>query len=569
MQMQWKITQPDDALVRHLQQQLKCHPITATVLANRGMVSPEQAARFMQPKLDQLPSPGELKGMQAATQRIYSALQNNEKILVFGDYDADGVTATALLVNFLRAVGAQVVAHIPHRIDEGYGLQPMHINQLATPADIRLIITVDCGSSSHPAVAAAKRFGIDVIVTDHHNIDIAPEACAVINPKLPGQPEALSVLAGVGVAFYLVIALRTALREQGWWKEQKEPNLKALCDLVAIGTIADMVPLTGVNRILVKAGLDQINTSARPGIVALRQVYGNGSGPITSEDISFRLTPRINAAGRMAHAGIALELLNATAADKAQSLAETLDQLNTRRQSIERDLFNRIVKQIENRPDLMAHKTLLLADPGWHEGVLGIVASRLAAQFHRPVILLATNNDVGKGSGRSVPAIDLFSAISQCADLLVKFGGHRQAAGLTVKTQNIGKLQAAFETAVAELASTPDTGPCLTIDAEIRLNQITPRLMNELAQIEPFGETNPAPLFMASDIRVVTGAIVGQRHRRMTLVQSGDGDRPIDAIQFNLTPDTPRAASFGQLAFRLQWNRYNDQKKVQLVVEGT
>jgi single-stranded-DNA-specific exonuclease len=413
MQMQWKISQPDDALVRQLQQHLKCHPITATVLANRGINSAEQADRFMQPRLEQLPSPMELKGMQAATQRILSALQHDEKILVFGDYDADGVTATALLVNFLKAAGARVSAHVPHRIDEGYGLQPMHINQLATPNDIRLIITVDCGSSGHQAVTAAQRFGVDVIVTDHHNIDTAPDACAVINPKLPGQPETLFDLAGVGVAFYLAIGLRMVLREQGWWQQRKEPNLKTLCDLVAIGSIADMVPLTGINRILVKAGLDQINTSPRPGLEALRKISGIHSGPLTSDDISYRLTPRINAAGRMAHAKVALELLNAPTADAASALADTLNQLNGRRQSIERDIFKRIAKQIESRPDLMAHKTLLLADPGWHEGVLGIVAARLAARFHRPVVLLTTKDDVGKGSGRSIPAIDLFSAISQ------------------------------------------------------------------------------------------------------------------------------------------------------------
>ncbi len=569
MQMQWKITQPENTLVRKIQEHLDCHPITATVLANRGINTPEQADRFLYPRLDELPSPWELKGMRAATRRIYTALLNKEKILVFGDYDADGVTATALLVDFLTVSGARVDAHLPHRIDEGYGLQPKHINQLAAPANIKLIITVDCGSSSLEAITAAERFGIDVIVTDHHNIEKPPAACAVINPKLPDQPQSLSGLAGVGVAFYLAIALRMVLREKGWWNPQNiEPNLKTLCELVAIGTVADMAPLTGANRILVKAGLRQINTSPRPGLDALRQVCGIHAGPITSEDISFRLTPRINAAGRVAHANVALDLLNSTKTDQANVLAETLHQFNSRRQSIEREMFDSIVKRIESRPDLMDRKSLLMADPSWHEGVLGIVAAKLAVRYQRPTILLATSGDVGKGSGRSIPAINLFEAVSQCAAVLEKYGGHPQAAGLTVKTANIGKLQTAFENAVVQMSCSGDQLPHLAIDAEIRLDQITPQLLNELETIEPFGETNPAPLFLARNVRVASGAIVGKCHRRMTLLQSGHRGKPLDAIHFNLTPETPKANNFEQLAFRIQWNRYNGNKKIQLVVEG-
>lgn len=569
MQTQLKIRQPEDDLVREIQQHLNCHPITATVLANRGLTSGELADRFMRPKLNQLPSPWELKGMRAATERISLALQREEKILIFGDYDADGVTAASLLTLFLKAAGGRVETHLPHRIEEGYGLQPKHINQLAAPAGINLIITVDCGSSSQQAITAAQRFGIDVVVTDHHNVNDPPEAFAVINPKLPGQPVALADLAGVGVAFYLAIGLRMALREHGWWEGRKEPNLKQWSDLVAIGTIADMVPLTGVNRILAKTGMDQLNTHPRPGLAALCKASGIRSAPISSDDISYRLTPRINAAGRMAHAGIAMELLNVTEPDTARRLAETLNQLNSRRQSIERDIFSRIAKQLEGRPDLRERKTLLLADPSWHEGVLGIVAAKLTARFHLPVILLASGDELAKGSGRSIPSIDLFQAVSQCADLLEKFGGHHQAAGLTVQTRNIGKLQNAFEQAVLDITPAGDTTPCLPVDAEIHLNQITPQLVNELEAIAPFGETNPPPLFLARELRVVSAAIVGKYHRRMTLVQPGQNGRPVDAIQFNLAPDTPRPNSFGQLAFHVQWNRYNGQKKIQLVVEST
>ena len=567
MQMQCEILQPDPELVRQIQHQLDCHPILATVLANRNLASAGQAADFLDPTLQSLPNPMELTGMREAADRIHAAMKNNERILVFGDYDADGVTATAVLVGFLRCAGADVCAHLPHRMLEGYGLQPDHITQLVVPKKIGLIITVDCGSSSHEAVEAAKRFGIDVIVTDHHNIESRPDAVAVINPKLPRQPESLVPLAGVGVAFYLTIGLRMILRENGWWKDRKEPNLSALCDLVAIGTIADVVPLVGVNRILTKTGLRQMNQCPRPGIEALKLASGIRSRSIGSDDISFRLTPRINAAGRIAHAKTAFELLTAPTLDIAQQTADMLDQLNKRRQGIEQQTFDQILRQLASRPDLLDRKTLLLADNNWHEGVLGIVAAKLASHFHRPVVLVSTRDSMGKGSGRSIPGIDLYRALEDCRDLLERFGGHRMAAGLTVQHDNIRALQAAFEQAVEQLSPSAEMAP-LTVDAELRFDQISPKLVSELERLEPFGESNPAPLFLARNVQVRSAAIVGRRHRKMSLQQYGSNSGPIDAIQFNLKSDTPRADSFEQLAFRLQWNRHNGRRQIQIMVEA-
>ena len=568
MQMQWKILQPDPAIVEAIGKHLNCSAITATILANRDISTPAQAEAFLHPALDTLPEPMALSGMQAAVERICKALEQKEKILVFGDYDADGVTATAVLARFLTDAGANVQAHIPHRIEEGYGLKPAHINQLAAPSKVGLIITVDCGSSSHAAVEAAHRFGIDTIITDHHEIETAPGALAVINPKMPGQHSDFQCLAGVGVAFYLVIGLRAALRANGWWNRRNEPNLIALCDMVAIGTIADMVPLTGVNRILAKAGLKQMNASTNPGIEALCAISKIDPGLISSEAIAFRLAPRINAAGRISHALAALNLLNATSSLQARKLAETLNQLNLRRQALESEIFNQITRQIDGRKDLLARNTLLLADHRWHPGVLGIVASRLTECYRRPVVLISTTDGIGKGSGRSVEGVDLFSALSQCADLLVAFGGHRMAAGLTVVPENIRKLQAEFETAVTHLAVRGDDQPPLVVDREIQFNQINARLMDELEKLEPFGTDNPPPLFAATDVQVISAAIVGQRHRRMTLRQNAGDGMPIEAIQFNLTPDTPRVESFERLAFRLQWNRYRGDKCIQIVVEG-
>lgn len=568
MQMQWKILQPDPHSVKDISQHLNCSPITASILANRCISTPAEAEAFIQPALNSLPEPMELSGMQSAVERIGTAILQHEKVLVFGDYDADGVTATAVLAAFLESAGADVQAHIPHRIEEGYGLQLKHINQLAVPSNVALIITVDNGSGSHDAVAAAHRFGIDVIITDHHEIGTVPDAVAVINPKRPNQPDALRGLAGVGVAFYLAIALRSDLRKRGWWKNRPEPNLMALCDLVAIGTIADLVPMTGVNRILTKAGLKQMNTAPNPGIQALCTCSNIGRGLISSEAVAFRLAPRINAAGRISHAMAAFNLLTASSAQTADRLATTLNQLNQRRQAVESDIYDQITAQIERRSDLLARNTLLLGDPRWHQGVLGIVASRLASRYHRPVMLVSTKEGLGKGSGRSVEGVDLFAAVSHCADLLVGFGGHRMAAGLTVVPDNIRKLQARFEAAVTNQLARGIEQPCLVIDSEIHFGQITARLMNELETLEPFGTDNPPPLFAASDVQVSSAAIVGKHHRRMTLRQPAGNGRPIEAIQFNLSPETPRMDSFERLAFRLQWNHYRGDKRIQMVVEG-
>jgi single-stranded-DNA-specific exonuclease len=569
MQMQWNILQPDPACVDMLRRHLNCHPITAAVLANRRITSPEQAGAFIQPSLEGLPAPDTLAGMPLAVERVCAAIQNNQKILIIGDYDVDGVTAAAVLFHFLTAAGAAVTCHLPHRVEEGYGFHPIHVSQLAVPRAIGLIITVDCGISSHAAVAAARRFGIDVIVTDHHTIGQSlPEAYAILNPKLNGQPSALTHLAGVGVAFYLTIALRTALRACGWWRSRPEPNLKALCDLVALGTVADVVPLIGANRILTKAGLDQINAAARPGLKALQKVSGLPQQAIGAEDIAYRLAPRLNAAGRMAHAGMAFDLLCATTPEEARHRAENLNVLNQRRQQIENKMLTDVIARVESRPDLLAGKSLVLAGTNWHMGVLGIVAAKLASRYYRPVILISTQGEVGKGSGRSIPGVDLHAALSRCSTLLTAFGGHRLAAGLTVPTAAIETLRSAFDAAVSDLSPPEPLYPQLTIDGELRFEQITPELIGELERLEPFGTDNPAPLFMARDVHVSTACMVGQRHRRMALCQAHHSGQTVAAIQFNLAEDCPRAAFFERLAFRVQWNRYRGEKSIQLVVEA-
>ena len=569
MQMQWNILQPDPSVVSHIQKELECGPVVATVLANRGIKNAEDASGFLNPSLEGLPSPEELEGIDRATDRIVSALQKRERILVIGDYDADGVTATAVLVSFLEAAGASVDFHLPHRVHEGYGFHPIHIAQLAAPKKIDLIITVDCGSASHEAVQAAGRFGIDVIVTDHHNIETdAPNALAVINPKNGGRQQSLRELAGVGVAFYLAIALRTALRNHGWWKERPEPNLKSLCDLVAIGTIADIVPLKGVNRILTKAGLEQINTGARPGIRSILAASGIRHSDISSEDIAFRLAPRINAAGRMAHAKLAFDMLTTPDHAMAESLSETLNSLNQKRQGVENQIYEDIVQTLNARPDLLQRSCLFMTGQDWHEGVLGIVAAKLTTHYNRPVILVSTQSGIGKGSGRSIPQLDLFEALSRCADLMEKFGGHQCAAGLTVLPENIGRLKTKFERAVETMLSGQTLKRCIDIDVEIGFEQITPSLVDAISRLEPFGAENPAPVFLARDVHVAKAYTVSGRHRKMMLCQNGGNAATLQAIHFNLSPDAPRPSFFEQIAFRLQWNHYRGNREIQIVMEA-
>ncbi|MDA8138659.1 MAG: single-stranded-DNA-specific exonuclease RecJ [Desulfobacteraceae bacterium] len=568
MQMQWKILQPDRTLVREIQQRLQCHPITATVLANRQIGSIDEAQHFIQPGLDKLPAPATLKGLERAVERIVHAIRAKERILVFGDYDADGITATSVLYNFLLSAGADVFYHLPHRAQEGYGLKPVHITQLAVPKRASLIITVDCGSSSFEAVATANKFNIDVIITDHHNLDKnLPLAFTILNPKMEGQPDALFDLAGVGVAFYLIIALRSALRSIGWWNGRGEPNLKAYCDLVAIGTVADMVSLKGVNRVLTRTGLDQICNAPRPGIQALLAASGIQHHCISSEDIAFKLAPRVNAAGRMAHAQLAFDLLNSIDEESANTLAQDLNLLNRHRQETENRIYQYIVDNLDRRPDFLSRKTIVLAGTDWHQGVLGVVAAKLVARYHRPAIVLSASDDGAKGSGRSVPQLDMYAAVERCAHLLQTFGGHRMAAGLSLRTENIGQFQTAFENAVTEMSGSPMI-PELEIDCEIDLDQINGQLIDELENLSPFGMDNPQPLFMARDVRVMKAAIVGQHHRRMQVCQPHQVAMPMTAMQFNIPPDAPRPGTFERLAFHLQWNRYRSKKEAQLVVEA-
>ena len=569
MKKHWQMLNPDFVQVHELSQKLSCHAVTASVLINRNISDLKAAEEFLDPSLNNLRSPFSLLDLDIAISRIYKAILGKEKILIFGDYDVDGVTATVILLNFLRYAGADVSYYIPHRVTEGYSIQPAHISSYARPRKIDLIITADCGSDGHEAVSAANRCGIDMIITDHHTIaENIPPALAVINPKRRGCPAGLQMLAGVGVAFFLLICLRTHLREKGFWQERPEPNLKKYCDLVALGTVADMVPLVEENRILCRTGLEQIHAGGRPGLKALLEASAVSNDYLDADDIAYRLAPRLNAAGRMDHAARAVELLTAENMEIAKEKAHNLNVLNQRRRIIEQGILVEIQRYLENNSSLLQQRSLVLAGEGWHAGVLGIVASQMVNIYYRPVVLITTRNGIGTGSGRCLPGLNLYSALRSCKQYLENFGGHSMAAGLKIREENINDFQSAFESAIRRTAESEDLTPTLPIDSELDLAMISDTLVDELESLMPFGTENPEPLFLAANVEVVSSKVVGKNHQRMLLRRSMTPRAPAyAAIQFNFDSQVNTKQHLSQIVFKLRWNRWKNKKTVQLVVE--
>ena len=567
----WDIQQPDPDRVRQLCQQLGLDPLAAHLLVNRGIATVDAARRFLDPALSAIKAPPSITDIETAAARTARALINTEKILIFGDYDVDGVTGTAVLLDFIGQAGGRVAHYIPHRRREGYGLKAGHIDAVAVPGKFALIITVDCGISSHEAVEAANRRGIDVIITDHHMPDgPLPPALAVVNPKREDCPACLEHLAGVGMAFYLLIQLRTHLRQTGFWQGRREPNLKHLCDLVALGTVADMVPLVKENRTFAQTGLRLMAQNPRPGLLALMDASRVDACHIEADDISFRLAPRLNAAGRMAHADLAVDLLTTTDAPTAQRLARKLDALNRTRQETERDIVAQIIDRLERDPQAQSRPAILIRDTHWHEGVLGIAAARLVRRYAKPVILVTGRETLARGSARSLPGIDIFALLQACADLLHAFGGHAMAAGLTIAIDQWDAFRRRFEAYLEAQTAPADFIPHLAIDMEIALDAIDQRLFDTLALLRPFGQGVPEPVFMARDVEVVRQQTVGGKHRRLQL-RSPDGIRRriFPAIEFNVADEGRLPNRLRKVAFHVRRHNWNGSQGHQLHIVAT
>ena len=572
MQKRWHILSPDPKQVSTLAKSLGCQPAVATVLINRGICDPDHAAVFLNPSLSHVRSPYLMKDIDRAVERILVAVRGNEKVLILGDYDADGITATTLLFEFLTYLDADVDYYIPNRLTEGYGLRRDYIEKHAVPDGIDLIITVDCGISSFDAVGAARRAGIDVIITDHHEApSVMPEAFAILDPKQPDCPSGFSWLAGVGVAFNLALALRKRLRDEGFWNNRPEPNLKAACDLVAIGTVADMVPLVEENRIYVKAGLEAIASDTRPGIKALLDVCKMPNRSLDSRGLAFKLVPRLNAAGRLSHGSIGIDLLTTSNMETARAIANDLNRENIERQKIESRILSEIMQHLKSNPELLEQRSLVLDQQGWHQGVVGIAASRLVDRYYRPVVVISVADGIGHGSARSPNGFDLYEGLNDCAQHLEKFGGHKMAAGLTLRAENIPAFRRDFERIVCQKTTPEDFVPELVIDGEVSATDISPELADGLETLAPFGTGNPEPLFVLSDMDVLSTRVVGANHLHMRLRPSNpskmDQAEPLDAIFFNMGAEKPHPAHLDRVACHVRWNRWGGRKRIQLVIK--
>ena len=494
-------------------------PLTAKVLYNRGIRSVEEAERFLGASLDHMRSPFLFQDMQKAVERISQAIHDREKVLVYGDYDVDGLTSAAVLIHFLRAAGLNPLYHVPDRLNEGYGFHAENIPAFHQQG-VQLIITVDCGVSDADTVRLAGRYGINVIVTDHHECPPnLPPALAVLNPKVPESNFPFRDLAGVGVAFYLVVALRMHLRESGIWRKDTQPNLLQYLDLVALGTLADMVPLQEENRLFVKHGLRMITRADRPGVMVLKEQAGI-EGPVNqTRPVVYRIIPRINAPGRMGCAMDALDILLCGSLKQARRIAEVLETRNVQRRSVEdrvyREAFDLARQQLEER-DRCA---LVLWADGWHKGILGIVASRIAREVLRPVVLVSFMGDQGKGSIRSVENVKIMNAVLACNSFLEDFGGHQMAAGISIKRENIEDFGNAFEKAVLECSAMEEgMGDRLVLDLWVEdPKDLDKAVTCEIQRLAPFGNGNEEPVMGMRNMRVLKKDIVGDNHLKMTL----------------------------------------------------
>ena len=559
----WTLGEPDPAASERLRQALALHPAVARLLVRRGIAEPDAARRFLRPTLADLHDPSLLTDLEPAVERLVRGLAGRERIVVHGDYDVDGVSATVMLRRALGLLGGEVDHYIPERLADGYGLLPQTVERLHARG-VRVIVSVDCGIRSLEAAERARALGVDLIITDHHEPGARlPAALAVINPRRADCPYPDKHLAGAGVAFKLVEALCRRSGRPEW--------LPAFAKLAAIGTLADAVPLRGENRVIARVGLDRLTAGPNAvGLQALLDASGLQGRRVESDDVAFRVAPRINAAGRMRSADLAARLLLATGPDQAavaRRLAEELDTENGRRRAEEAVIAAAAQRAVGEDPRADDARLLVVWGEGWHRGVIGIVASKLVETFARPAIVLSVEGATAHGSGRSIPGFDLLAALEQCAELFSRFGGHRQAAGLQLPAERLPELRRRLAAYANARMGTEDLVHRLAIDDTLALADIRPSLVEGLRALEPFGAGNPRPVFRAARVEVVDGPrTMKEQHLRMTVRQGGARFR---AVAWRAAD---RAAFFEahraglQLAFSVVENTYQGHTSTELTV---
>ena len=552
----WRLRPADEECTRALAAGLGMRKLTARILSVRGFTTPESAASFLSPRLSDLRPPDGIADLERAIDRIILAVAKHEKVAVFGDYDVDGTTSAAILVLLLRALGLEVLARMAKRAS-GYGFSPGDAAAFAEEG-CSLILTGDCGTSDHESLSLCRARGIDVIVIDHHHVPTGESlAFALLNSHREDDTFPFKGLASCGVAFYLAAAVRTRLRADG------NPKADALdprtwLDLVALGTIADLVPLTHENRILVAAGLRELSALRRPGLAALAGIAGLNPGALGTTDVSFRLAPRLTAAGRLGDAQLSLDLLLATDRARAQELAATLDDLNRERQRIQERMWSEAATAAEA---YAGEAALVLGAEGWHQGVVGIVAAKLVDKFRKPAVVVGFNEGQGRGSARTVGGFDLYQGLSRCQEHLTAFGGHPMAAGVSLGSASLAVFRAAFVSAAAEHFASGVSGGPVEVDAVASLADLDMGLAEELGRLAPFGTANSEPLLVVPGVTVRSTRVVGASHLQLTLA---DGATVSDAIAFGMGDRDPGTGARLDVIGVAEMDEYRGRRKIRL-----
>lgn len=559
----WLAPETDEVLVQNLARDAQVSETVARILVNRGITTAEDARAFLTPSLDQLHDPMLLPDMAAGVERIVRAIEGGEKILVHGDYDVDGVTSAALLIRTLKRLGASVVHRVPHRKRDGYDIKPYNAEE-AHADGVTLIITADCGVNACSTIARAQELGIDMVVTDHHEQgDTLPKAVAVINPIRHDSTYPFRHLAGVGVALKLAQAV---VRRLG---HDDIKFMQRFLDLAALGTVADVVPLIGENRVIVKFGLDSLTRTKKVGLEALLARNGLTDKKITTYHVGFVLAPRINAVGRLDDAAIALQLMLTTNREEADSLADVLEQRNTERQQEQQKIWQSVEAKIAEK-DLDAYRAIVLSATDWNSGVVGIVASKIVERYCRPAILLTHNVEEGtvSGSGRSIEAFNMIDALNKCRDLLNRAGGHALAAGLSLDADNLPQFEERLNSLAFELITEADMAPKIVVDGEIAPSEVSWTLLKELNRLEPFGQGNPEPVFCSSGLEVIDAQRVGSDGSHLKMKVRVETDR-IDCIAFG-KGDLQPSVHVGRevdLCYNIRANSFNGYDNLQLMIK--
>ena len=566
LKRRWDLAPAQPLLAAHLGERLGVSSLLAQCLLNRGLTEPEACRAFLEPRLASLTDPFLLPDMRAAVDRLEQARQRGETVVIFGDYDVDGVTASALLQEVLEGLGWSCAVYLPHRFDEGYGLSRDAVTNCLRRHPATLLLAVDCGSTAYETVAELREQGVDVIILDHHQPGPRrPPAVAFVNPRASvgeSGPCEGRELCSVGLAFKLAHALVKEGRRRGE-AEAHGLDLRDWLELVALGTIADVVPLTGENRILVKAGLARLNRTKRPGLQALCEV-ARCAAPLDTFHVGFQLAPRLNAAGRLETAQTALDLLRASSPEAARTLATQLDDWNRERQEVERGILGEIRRRLQEgfRPE--TDWVIVEGDPEWHLGVVGIVAARLVQEFHRPALVLGGDGGYLRGSGRSIPGFDLAAALRACGDLLVRHGGHAMAAGVSLEPDRLEAFRRRLNDLARRTLAAEALCPALWLDAEVRLSDLTPEVMEELDRLKPAGPDNPPVQLVARGVSLQRPLQRFGRDRRHVRLWVTDGRAVCETIWWSggLEPDLP-VGTF-DLAFVPQWHAWNGRRRLRL-----